>query len=174
MSTTQKSTSGSTLVEIATDLQSVIDGGMVFDAETGEVYYDPSNLDDLKLKAANKFMATKMYAEQQRAQAKSLKDLAKALTDSAKAMERKAERMDDYMLQCAKAAGGEIDTESITVKVRKCPPSVQVLEEAVIPEEYWTEKTVRSINKTLIGSTIKAGGFVPGACLVQNEKVDVK
>lgn len=78
------------------------------------------------------------------------------------------------MLNCARAAGGEIKTDTITVKVRKCPPSVEVLDEGDIPEAYWNEKVARSIDKTAIKAAINAGEYVPGAALVQREKVSVK
>ena len=94
------------LYELSSDLEKVIDGGMIVDMDTGEVLFDEENLDKLKVTVAEKFLACKMFAEGQRAKAQSLKDLAKAMTESAKAMEKKAERMDAYMLERAKANGG--------------------------------------------------------------------
>lgn len=175
MSTTQKSAPiKDTLLSLATDLETVIDGGMVIDEETGEVLFDSESLDALQVTAAQKFLATSIYAGKQRKQAENLRELAKALIDSAKAMERKAERIDWYMLNCARAAGGEIKTDTITVKVRKCPASVEILDEGYIPEAYWAEKVTRSLDKTAIKEAIKAGEYVPGAALVQREKVSVK
>ena len=162
------------LYELSSDLERVIDGGMIVDMDTGEVLFDEENLDKLKVTVAEKFLACKMFAEGQRAKAQSLKDLAKAMTESAKAMEKKAERMDAYILERAKANGGEIATDSITVKVRKCPPSVDILCEQDIPEAYWREKVVRSVDKAAVKEALKAGEHVPGAALVTNEKVSVK
>lgn len=163
-----------TLSTMVYDLTTVIEGGMVVDTETGEVLFDCENLDALQMRAADKFLATKCYAEEQRGKADRLRALASAMVESAKGFEKKADRVDAYMLRCAKEAGGEIATDSITVRVSKCPPSVQIIEEGKIPEEYWTEKVTRTPNKKLIKNTIKAGGSVAGACLVQNEKVEVR
>lgn len=175
MSTTQKSEPiKDTLLSLAADLETVIEGGMVIDEETGEILFDSENLDALQATAAQKFLATSIYAGKQRKQAESLRELAKALTESAKAMERKAERVELYMLNCARAAGGEIKTDTITVKVRKCPASVEILDEGDVPEAYWAEKVTRSIDKAAIKEAIKAGEYVPGAALVQREKVTVK
>lgn len=162
------------LYELSSDLERVIDGGMIVDMDTGEVLFDEENLDKLKVTVAEKFLACKMFAEGQRAKAKSLKDLAKAMTESAKAMEKKAERMDAYMLERAKANGGEISTDSITVKVRKCPQSVEVVNEGAIPERFWREKVVRTLDKEAVKEALKAGERVPGAALVRNEKVSIK
>lgn len=162
------------LYELSSDLERVIDGGMIVDMDTGEVLFDEENLDKLKVTVAEKFLACKMFAEGQRAKAKSLKDLAKAMTESAKAMEKKAERMDAYMLERAKANGGEISTDSITVKVRKCPQSVEVVNEGTIPERFWREKVVRTLDKEAVKEALKAGERVPGAALVRNEKVSIK
>lgn len=163
-----------TLSTMVYDLTTVIEGGMVVDTETGEVLFDCENLDALKMRAADKFLATKCYAEEQRGKADRLRALASAMVESAKSLEKKADSVDAYMLRCAKEAGGEIATDSITVRVRKCPPSVQILDEGQIPEAYWTEKVTRTPNKTLIKNTIKDGGSVSGACLVQNEKVEIR
>lgn len=165
---------GDTLYELSSDLEKVIDGGMVIDMDTGEVLFDEENLDQLKATVAEKFLACKMFADGQRSKAQSLKDLAKAMTESAKAMEKKAERIERYMLERAKANGGEIATDSITVKVRKCPPSVDIFCEQDIPECYWREKVVRSVDKTAVKEALKAGEYVPGAALVTNAKVTVK
>lgn len=162
------------LYELSSDLERVIDGGMIVDMDTGEVLFDEENLDKLKVTVAEKFLACKMFAEGQRAKAKSLKDLAKAMAESAKAMEKKAERMDAYMLERAKANGGEISTDSITVKVRKCPQSVEVVNEGTIPERFWREKVVRTLDKEAVKEALKAGERVPGAALVRNEKVSIK
>lgn len=166
--------SGMTLYELSNDLEKVIDGGMVVDMDTGEVLFDEENLDELKVAVAEKFLACKMFADGQRSKAQSLKDLAKAMTESAKAMEKKAERIERYMLDRAKASGGEIATDSITVKVRKCPPSVDILCEQDVPDAYWREKVVRTVDKAAVKEALKAGEHVPGAALVVNEKVSVK
>ena len=162
------------LYELSSDLVKVIDGGMIVDMDTGEVLFDEENLDALKATVAEKFLACEMFAQGQRAKAKSLKDLAKAMTESAKAMERKAVRIESYMLDRAKEAGGEISTDSITVKVRKCPPSVEITDEGAVPERFWREKVTRAIDKTSIKEELKSGEYVPGAALVVNEKVSIK
>lgn len=162
------------LYELSSRLAAVIDGGMVIDEDTGEVLFDEENLDELKVEVAEKFLACKMFADGQRARAKSLRELAKEMNAGAKAMEAKAERMDEYMLERARANGGKIAAGPITVKVRKCPPSVQVLDEGKIPEGFWREKVERSIDKDEIKRVLKSGGKVPGAALVVNEKVTVR
>lgn len=163
-----------TLATMAADLAAVIDGSLVIDEETGEVLFEPSDLEAMAADTAEKFLAVRIKAGDYRAQAANLRELAKALGDSAKAADKRADSLEAYMLNCAKAVGGEIKTGTITVRVRKCPPSVEVLEEAQIPEAFWTEKTVRSINKTLIKNTIIGGGYVPGCSLVNNCRVEVK
>ena len=47
---------GMTLYELSTDLERVIDGGMVVDMDTGEVLFDEENLDELKIATAQKFL----------------------------------------------------------------------------------------------------------------------
>ena len=62
------------LYELSSDLERVIDGGMIVDMDTGEVLFDEENLDQLKATVAEKVLACKMFADGQRSKAQSLKD----------------------------------------------------------------------------------------------------
>lgn len=59
-------------------------------------------------------------------------------------------------------------------KVKNCPESVQVDDEASIPEEFFTTKVAKALDKKLVKEHLQTYGpnSVPGACLVRNKKVD--
>ena len=162
------------LYQISSDLLTVIEGGVVFDEETGEIFFDESNINELSCSMAKKGEAVGLYAEGRRALAKARREAAKKMTESASLLEAEADRLDKYALKCVKAVGGVVETDLATIKVRKCPAHVEVLEESKVPEAYWTTKTTRSLNKNLIKSTIKDGGSVAGCALVQDERIEVK
>ena len=162
------------LYELTEELATVIDGGMVVDMDTGEVLFSEENLDALQIEVADKFLACKCFVDSQHAQATAKRELAKQLQEAAKVQDRKAARINAYMLERARAAGGEIKAGALTVKVRKCPASVQILNEAAVPEEFWSEKVTRSVNKRAVKEALDAGEGVSGAALVVNERVEVK
>lgn len=49
--------------------------------------------------------------------------------------------------------------------------SVEIIDEDKIPNEYWTEVTVRKLNKKEILSALKKGIKIPGADLIKNPYV---
>lgn len=75
---------------------------------------------------------------------------------------RKAERLRDYLLRNMQAVGAErIDTQAFRVTLRQNPPSVQVLEEQLVPEEFLRTVTTTSVDKRAIMDAYKATGEIP-------------
>jgi hypothetical protein len=60
------------------------------------------------------------------------------------------------------------------IKKRLNPPSCEILDEDIIPEEFKTQKTVTSIDKKKILEGLKLGIQVPGARLVQGSRLEIK
>lgn len=88
-----------------------------------------------------------------------------------------SDKLKDYLLQNMLAA--QIDTiESpiCTIKVRNNPESVEVFEQGLIPQEYmdWPAMPPPKPNKTLIKTTLKSGGDVPGCKLVRSHSLNIK
>lgn len=61
-----------------------------------------------------------------------------------------------------------------TLKVRTNPPSVQVTDEALIPEAYWRVKEVKSVDKVTLKEDLKSGAIVDGCALVQTQRLEIK
>jgi hypothetical protein len=49
---------------------------------------------------------------------------------------------------------------------------VEVVDEAILPDEFWAIK--REVSKTLISNAIKDGLEVPGAQMVENKNLQIK
>ena len=69
---------------------------------------------------------------------------------------------------------GEMITNLYTIKIRKNPPSVEILDESAITEEYKSQKITISINKKLIAEHIKAGVVIDGARLNNSTRLEIK
>lgn len=162
------------LYAISDNLANVIESGIVFDEQTGEIYFDESDLEQLEIDTAQKAEAVIMYAQGRRALAEARKAKGKAIVDSAKSLEREAERLETYALNCIKRVGGIVETDTLTVKVQQNPAHVEILNEADIPNDYYTVKTTETINKKKIKDDLMAGYAVPGAALVKSERLVVK
>ena len=61
-----------------------------------------------------------------------------------------------------------------TISVRINPPSVKVLDEAIIPDQYWKVKETRSIDKIALKEELKQGIIIDGCTLTQTQRLVVK
>ena len=68
---------------------------------------------------------------------------------------------------------GDIDLPFNKVSIRESK-AVSIIDEAAIPDEFWVEKTTRSVSKTAIKKAIDAGDTVTGAMIVTNENLQIK
>ena len=140
------------------------------DSETVADTIEASGLpDDIALKAQGIEMVCRdavkdlpaIDAEIKRLQA--LKAHRVAVADGLKAhLKRSMEAMGMEKIQCP----------LFTVSIRNNPTSVEVFEEAMVPNEYMVPKY--SASKTKIKEALVAGVDVPGARLVRTTRLDVK
>lgn len=90
-------------------------------------------------------------------------------------LEKALERMEASLMGAALELNKEhLNGNQYTVTVGLNPPKVDVINEEAIPEEYKTQKTTVSVNKTKIAESLKLGLEVPGARLTQSKKIRVK
>lgn len=68
----------------------------------------------------------------------------------------------------------EIKDPILSIKVRDNPPSVIIEDESLIPNDYKTEKTTVTVNKTRIKAAFKAGDQVDGANIVNSQRLEFK
>lgn len=89
------------------------------------------------------------------------KRLAEMYRERGTAMERKCTHLRGFMEALMGAADETKYTGAAgTVSLRRVPPKPFVIEETLVPEEFWRVK--REINKTAINEAVKAGQTVPG------------
>lgn len=67
----------------------------------------------------------------------------------------------------------EIKSPTLKINFRKSE-SVEISQEVLIPNEYMTEKVVRTPNKVAIKDAIKNGINVQGASIVTNQNLQIK
>ena len=96
------------------------------------------------------------------------------LQDRRARMKKRMDGLKSYLLTQMQAVGVQrIDDEILPLSRRINPPSVNVLDESSIPDLYFKEKVVRTLDKKSVAAAIKEGGSVPGAELVRTERVVV-
>lgn len=111
----------------------------------------PDTLESLELSFEERAEFSLMTANQLLAYAKMCGDEEKRLGERRKSLENKANRIKEYVKNQMIIAGiNKLDYPLFRTYLQNDPPKVNVLDETAIPNEWWTEKVERSINKTSI------------------------
>lgn len=165
---------GFSLYDIDNMVYTVLENGLIFDEETGEVLFDEENLSSLEMARNEKLEAVALYIKSLEAEAEAMKAEAKKLADRREAKERKAERLRSYISNSMQALGDtKLETAKVALSFRKSE-SVDVYEPSLLPAEYTKSKTTVTPDKTAIKAAIKAGQEVAGATLEVKQNLQIK
>lgn len=128
---------------------------------------------DLEAKAT----ATAMYVKNLEAAADAIKQAEKAMAERRKAKESKASKVKEYLLENMLRTGiTKIECPHFVLSVRKNPPSVDVLMQDQIPDEYFDipDPLPPTLNKKRLADDLKAGVLIEGARLTQGNSLQIK
>ena len=143
---------------------------MDIDAQTVADTIEASGLtDDIAAKAQNLEMVCRQMTKDVPAIDAEIKRL-KALKDH---RERVAEGLHEYLKRNMQAMGmSKIDTPLFAISVRTNPPSVEVFDEAQVPNEFLVPKY--TVSKTLLKEAMASGRDIPGARMTQTTRIAIK
>lgn len=97
------------------------------------------------------------------------------LAERRKAMENSIKRMKENMQSAMVAAGQpKIKGEKFNFTVQKNPPSLKVLDDAVIPPQFITVEEVRNIDKKAILAELNNGVEINGVEIQQGESIRIR
>lgn len=162
------------LYEIANEYQAVLVN--LYDDETGEINEEAEKqLNEVGEAIEKKAIAVASFIKNMEAERKAIDDAKKAMAEREARLERKEQYMRAYLQSNMERTGkSEIGCPYFVIKLKKNPVSTDILDEALIPDEYKKAKTVITIDKIKIKSDIQNGVVVPGAALKQNLKLEIK
>lgn len=161
------------LYEIDRALRTVIEGGLVFDEETGEVYFDEENLAELVGARNEKLEACAVVVKELEADAAALKAEGEKLAKRRQVAESKAERLRKYVADSMELFGDEkLETPKACLRFRRSS-FVDVPDVDSLPREFVRVKTTETPDKAAIAKAIKAGQEVSGAELMERKTLVV-
>ena len=142
-----------------------------------DAYFD--TLEGLELEFEREAESFAVYIKRLRAQAGALSAEKKRLERRQKSAEAKADRMQAWLLaQMRRLRRRRIEGVMASLSVRANPPSVQISDlEALLRLAAYTKPHIpkeSDIDKQALARDLKAGRAVPGAILVQGERLDIK
>jgi hypothetical protein len=134
-------------------------------------------LEGMQGELEDKLRAVIAYSLGMGAEAEAQAAAAKRMGERAKATAARADGLLDYARTMMQATGlGEVATDEWAAKLAKKPPSVNIIDAALIPAAYMRtpEPPPPAPDKKAIGDALKTGAQVPGAELVQGFRLAIK
>lgn len=143
---------------------------MDLDAQTVQDTIEASGLtDDFTAKA----QGIEMVCREMTKDLPAIESEIKRLTGLKKHRERVADGLHEYLrFHMTQTGITKIEAPLFSISLRTNPPSVEVFDEAQVPEEFMVPKY--TISKTLLKDAMAQGREIPGARMVQTTRVAVK
>ena len=139
------------------------------DIETGEIF-DVDKFEELSLTRDAKIENICLWIKNLKAQAEALKAEKDSFAQRQKAAETKMESLKRYI--AGYLEGTAFESAKVKVSFRKSE-SVEIMEGAVIPDEYLRFKEPE-VNKAELKAALKSGVKIEGVSIVENQNLQIK
>lgn len=162
------------LYQIADQYESILNEAI--NPETGEINETAlMKLDDIKDDVKEKGIAVASFIKNMEAERNAIEAARKIMAEREARLDREMSWLDGYLKGNMERCGiSEISSPYFVVKLKKCPVSVNVMDEDAIPDEYKKVKTTTSIDKAMVKEGILAGIVIPGVELKQNVRLEIR
>lgn len=160
------------LYELDQAVLAVLENGLIFDPETGEVLFDEENFDELEGARNDKMENVALYIKGLEADAAAIRAEEKALTERRSIKERKAERLRDYLTRSMQRFSDPgLETPRVAISFRKSE-SVEITGD--VPRAFCKVEEKVTPDKKAIKAAIKGGETVEGAQLIERQNIQIK
>jgi len=107
--------------------------------------------------------------------AEGIKETERKQADRRKNLEQKILRLKEYLKSNLENIGlDKIENDELVITIQKNPHKVSIIDEQLIPKEYFEIQEQVSINKTKIKEDLKNGKDIPGCEMVQEKRLNIK
>jgi len=160
------------LYDISDVLRQALDAAQEYiNDETGEIPEDWAEfLDTCQVERDTKVVQCALMARELKAESEAIANEAKRLMARSRSCASQYDRLRDYIAYNMQA-GEKLKDERVSLSCREID-SVNVVNESVIPEEYW--KLTRTVKKADINSAIKSGKSVPGTVIEKKKSITIR
>ena len=162
------------LFEIANQYENIL--SQTFDSETGEINEEAlTALDAVKDDIKEKGIAIASFIKNIDAERKAIEEAKKSMGEREARLNNRVTYLTSYLQSNMERCGiTEINCPYFAIKLKKCPISVDVIDENSIPETYKKSKMLVSVDKVKLKEEMLAGVIVQGAALKQNMRLEIK
>lgn len=155
-----------------TSLRTLVDQAALLERllidSNGEITEEIANLLHVEVAIPDKVDGYSLVMKRMLSLSQFYRDRALRFESMASSMEDVHERCRDNLRGAMEKLGTtEILGNDVKFRLQKSPPSVNVLDETLIPGEYIVTETITKIDRKKINSDVKNGKSVPGIEIVQ-------
>lgn len=159
------------LYELTGNLMTVINGGMVVDDITGEIKFEPEDLEALEGEYADKLEGCGVWCKNEKAEIEALRAEEKNLAERRRVKENKLQSMKDYILKSMEATDTtKLETTKVAMSTRKSQ-RVIIDNEDIIPEQFLRVSTI--VDKAGLKKALRQGE-IEGAHIEDNVSLQLK
>lgn len=161
------------LYQISQEYQEILDD--LYDDEGVVNEQALIKLEKNELAMEKKVIAVASYIKNLEAEREAIKAAKQAMAEREKRNKKREDELTGYLLANMEKRGmTKISCPYFSIKLKKCPPSVGVTNEDLVPDNYRRTKVEVSLDKMKMLQEMKVGVIIPGVCLQQNMTVDIR
>lgn len=109
------------------------------------------------------------------ATAKAIKEAEQQMARRRRAIENRAGWIKTYLKNNMEAAGiTRIESPWFRLAIQKNPEAVEILDDAMVPDDFKTEVVTVKVDKAAIKQVLRDGVHVPGVMLVQGTRLAIR
>lgn len=134
-----------------------------------------AKLENNELALEKKAIAIASFIKNMDAEREAIDAAKKAMSEREKRFKKRIDELEGYLLSNMETRGiNHVSCPYFDIRVKKCPPSVDVINEDEVPPEYTRTKTEVLLDKVKMLQEMKVGVIIPGVALKQNLKLDIR
>lgn len=148
-----------------------------------ELYDDEGNvnqtalvkLEQNEVAMEKKAIAIASFIKNLEAEREAIKQAKQDMAEREKRNKKREDELTGYLLSNMERRGvNKISCPYFQIKLKKCPPSVNIVDATLLPDEYKRIKTEVSPDKLKMLAEMKVGVIIPGAALQQNLTLEIR
>lgn len=129
----------------------------------------------IKTEISNKGDGIIKFIRNEEASLKVIDEEIKRLQALKKSKNTKIRNMKSYLMHCMRLMGmKKIEGNLGRISIRKNPPSLEIVDGTIIPQEYMIKEVIINLDKNKVKEMLKNGETVPGCTLSQGESLIIK
>lgn len=163
------------LYEITQQYEQLLDE--IANTEDGEINEENLiSLTQFESDFEEKAIAVASYIKNIEAEEQAINNAINEMKNRKDKLTKKAQSLSDYLqYNLTLLSISEIKSSPyFNIKLKQCPQSVEVIDEEIIPTEYWREKITKSLDKMMIKECLNKGIEIPGASIQRKIKLEIK